>query len=249
VLVNDQTPPTAWSDVISRRELERRQIYADFFEPHEIGGQMSFVFSTRPWIAITVNRRRDDFNADDRRLAALLRPHLRAAYRNIGERRRAARQASALEQGMEQLAGAVILLGPEGRIEHASALARDILGRWFASAGSARLPQALSEIAEGATFRRPGAVLRATPIATDPPLMLLDEERLAVDPGRIAALGLTAREGAVLELVAHGLSNAQIAGELYISPRTVHKHLQNSYAKLGVADRARAAALVLKDTI
>ena len=51
---------------------------------------------------------------------------------------------------------------------------------------------------------------------------------------------LTAREGEILELVAAGLTNAAIAEHLWISPGTVKKHLDNIYAKLGVANRTAA---------
>ena len=51
---------------------------------------------------------------------------------------------------------------------------------------------------------------------------------------------LTAREGEILELVAAGMSNAAIAERLWISPATVKKHLENTYAKLGVANRTAA---------
>jgi DNA-binding CsgD family transcriptional regulator len=53
---------------------------------------------------------------------------------------------------------------------------------------------------------------------------------------------LTAREAEILELVAAGLTNATIAERLWISPATVKKHLENVYAKLGVANRAAAIA-------
>jgi predicted ATPase/DNA-binding CsgD family transcriptional regulator len=53
--------------------------------------------------------------------------------------------------------------------------------------------------------------------------------------------GLTAREVEVLRLVAGGMSNAQIAQELYLSPRTVSTHLTSIYHKLGIASRAAAA--------
>ncbi len=56
---------------------------------------------------------------------------------------------------------------------------------------------------------------------------------------------LTEREREVLELAARGLDNDQIAAELTLSVRTVERHLQNIYIKLGVAGRsARAAAVV-----
>ena len=53
--------------------------------------------------------------------------------------------------------------------------------------------------------------------------------------------GMTKRELEVLRLVASGKSNRQIAGELVISERTVARHVQNIFAKLGVSSRAAAS--------
>ncbi|GAA0810378.1 response regulator [Spirilliplanes yamanashiensis] len=51
---------------------------------------------------------------------------------------------------------------------------------------------------------------------------------------------LTAREREILELLAAGRSNAQIAGALFLSPKTVRNNVSNVFAKLQVADRAEA---------
>jgi len=53
---------------------------------------------------------------------------------------------------------------------------------------------------------------------------------------------LSVREEQVLELVARGLSNEQIAANLYLSVRTVERHLSNTYAKLGISGKAARAA-------
>jgi DNA-binding CsgD family transcriptional regulator len=55
------------------------------------------------------------------------------------------------------------------------------------------------------------------------------------------SLGLTAREIDVLNLVADGLSNAEIADRLVLSERTVHAHLRSIFDKLGVNSRTAAA--------
>ncbi|WP_018657888.1 helix-turn-helix transcriptional regulator [Actinomadura flavalba] len=55
--------------------------------------------------------------------------------------------------------------------------------------------------------------------------------------------GLTAREREVLKLVADGRSNKEIAGALFISPKTASVHVSNILAKLGVTSRTAAAAL------
>jgi len=57
-----------------------------------------------------------------------------------------------------------------------------------------------------------------------------------------AAGGLTAREVQVLRLVAAGKSNRAIAGELFLSEKTVARHLSNIFMKLGVSSRAAATA-------
>ena len=51
---------------------------------------------------------------------------------------------------------------------------------------------------------------------------------------------LTDREREVLDLIAQGLSNPEIAARLYLSPKTVRNHISNIFAKLQVADRAQA---------
>lgn len=58
---------------------------------------------------------------------------------------------------------------------------------------------------------------------------------------QLIALGLTQREAEVAVEVARGGSNASIARTLRISARTVQKHLQHAFAKLGVTSRAEAA--------
>jgi DNA-binding NarL/FixJ family response regulator len=53
---------------------------------------------------------------------------------------------------------------------------------------------------------------------------------------------LTRRETQVLELVARGCSNADIAGRLFVSEHTVKRHVANILGKLDVPSRAAAAA-------
>ena len=54
---------------------------------------------------------------------------------------------------------------------------------------------------------------------------------------------MTARELDVLRLVAQGLSSRDIAERLYLSPRTVEKHVERLLAKTGAANRTALAAL------
>jgi DNA-binding NarL/FixJ family response regulator len=58
---------------------------------------------------------------------------------------------------------------------------------------------------------------------------------------------LTAREGEVLELIAEGLTNGDIAARLFISVNTVRNHVQNILAKLDAHSKLEALAIANRD--
>jgi LuxR family transcriptional regulator, maltose regulon positive regulatory protein len=115
-----------------------------------------------------------------------------------------------------------------------AACARLVLARTLATQdrAEAALQRAL---AAAAVFERLGAARAAR-----------NASKLVTElGGRSAAAkraGLTAREVEVLALVADGLSNREVAERLVVSEHTVHRHLANIYAKLGVSSRAAAAS-------
>jgi DNA-binding NarL/FixJ family response regulator len=80
--------------------------------------------------------------------------------------------------------------------------------------------------------------LGATPDAT--------RVRAYADPPRASTHGLTPRELDVLRLVASGMSNREVARELVISEHTVARHLQNVFARLGVASRTAAVSFAFE---
>ncbi len=116
-----------------------------------------------------------------------------------------------------------------------AACARLVLARTLATQdrAEAALDQAL---AAAAVFDRLGAT-RATRTAGK----LVTELGGRRAAARLA--GLTAREFEVLRLVAEGLSNREVAERLVVSEHTVHRHVANIYAKLGVSSRAAAVSL------
>jgi ATP/maltotriose-dependent transcriptional regulator MalT len=61
--------------------------------------------------------------------------------------------------------------------------------------------------------------------------------------------GLTDREAEVLRLVAAGLTNREIAAEVYLSVKTVSRHLSNIFTKIGVTSRAAATAYAFEHRI
>jgi DNA-binding NarL/FixJ family response regulator len=61
--------------------------------------------------------------------------------------------------------------------------------------------------------------------------------------------GLTAREAEVLQLIATGATNQEIADTLVVSVRTVERHLLHVYSKIGARRRADAVAYVLRERL
>jgi DNA-binding CsgD family transcriptional regulator len=96
-----------------------------------------------------------------------------------------------------------------------------------------------TELAMMDAMRRPMARLFErvhAPEERQPPML---------SPQTLARLGLTRREAATLQWVGAGKTDRDIAALLACSPRTVHKHLQRVYTKLGVETRTAAVMRVL----
>ena len=119
-------------------------------------------------------------------------------------------------------------------------------GEWLAeAAGLADEPGAdaklLSERGEQSLYARSlGAV------GLGEHMLLLDVRRRGESSTRIAGAQLTPREAEVLSWLAKGKTNRDIGEILGMSPRTVNKHLEHVYEKLGVETRAAAAALAMR---
>lgn len=69
------------------------------------------------------------------------------------------------------------------------------------------------------------------------------------DKAKNEETNLTAREMEVLELIAEGLINKEIAKRLYISEKTVKNHVSNIFRKLNVSDRTQAAIYAFKHNL
>jgi DNA-binding CsgD family transcriptional regulator len=80
------------------------------------------------------------------------------------------------------------------------------------------------------------------PLGAQPALARADAllARLPADPAHAYPAGLSAREVEVLRLVAQGMTDRQVAEQLFLSPRTINQHLRSIYNKLGVSSRAAA---------
>jgi DNA-binding CsgD family transcriptional regulator/pimeloyl-ACP methyl ester carboxylesterase len=107
---------------------------------------------------------------------------------------------------------------------------------------AAHIPGALLHLVEGSSWFMPGEEDPLPAILTF--LTSNDERPLSVTSATATGAvldGLSGREAQVLKRIAAGNTNSEIAGTLVLSPRTVERHIQNIYNKLGVHNRVEAA--------
>jgi predicted ATPase/DNA-binding CsgD family transcriptional regulator len=107
-----------------------------------------------------------------------------------------------------------------------------------------RLGQAAFDEArrKGATIKHEQAILDAHELSQLlPPTLSHDEKPARQVSAPVYPAGLSRREVELLRLVALGLSNAEIALRLFLSPNTVRAHLYSIYSKIGVTSRTAAA--------
>jgi DNA-binding CsgD family transcriptional regulator len=228
------------SDFLNRRELHRTRLYHLVLKPcgleDMLGVRLRITPPSRPKLFI-FDRGGRDFSARDRAILDALNPHLVRLHR-ASESRRRLRAALALH---ESTRAAVVLLEAEDRVAFATSAARELLDRYF---GDMRvpLPNLLASWLREQRRTATGGPLhidagdRALVVELVDGALLLEERQWMPR--------LTAREREILDLVAEGRTNAQIAERLWLSLGTVRKHLDHVYAKLGVHTRTAAVAFV-----
>jgi DNA-binding NarL/FixJ family response regulator len=157
----------------------------------------------------------------------------------------------------------------DGRRLWQTALARELLGQHFpAVPDSVVPPPVLAWVAREALRRRAGAGAQGLTVGRGPQrltfalhpmdeegagtadaewlLVLREDSEAALLDALLRHFPLTAREAEVLYWVIQGKTNRDIAEILSLSPRTVHKHLEHVFEKMGVETRTAAAALALQ---
>ena len=124
-------------------------------------------------------------------------------------------------------------------IEHSTEAYAALIAAIFAALGiwlgirlnAARQKIVIREVPVPATLPTP------IPVAPPMPRIFVPDEQRRED------LGITRRELEILELVAEGLSNREIAGKLFVSENTVKTHCSRAFDKLGAKRRTQAVQL------
>lgn len=226
------------SDFVGSAELQGSRVYAEWFQPQGVEHQLTVGLDApldHTKVFLFSRSVGPDFTERDCAVLDAIRPLLRERWELALAHRR-------LDDVMQLLEGderAIVVPDGPGHWTLANDRARELLERLGCAEGE--LPEAvtawLDTGANGVLNVSAGSVTIA--VCRVGEAVLLEE----LGPGSV----LTRREREILDLVAEGKTNGQIAEQLWISGGTVRRHLENAYAKLGVHTRTAAVRAVSRD--
>jgi DNA-binding CsgD family transcriptional regulator len=255
------------SDFWAQDEFHRSELYEEVYRPMGVEYQMAVGFPVpRPTVlGLAMSREVLDFS--DRDLLALdaMRPHLVQGWQTVRDRGQLQAVLNAAEDAITaQDSGLIVLWDPPqelspgvlltlyqyfGEPPHASPFPSRVT-RWLEAQARASSPSETGlTLARPLTAQRAGrrAILRYLPPRAGHPGAIVVTERLdSAERSGFESLGLTPREAQIIELVAAGSTNGDIAARLGLALGTVKKHLENVYTKLGVHGRAQVVAFAFE---
>jgi len=263
-------PTQRISDCLNVHAFRNSALHSDYYRRIGINYVMALPLriDDANVISIVFNRSHSDFEDRERGVLDAVRQPLAALYRNLIVCEEAGVGLKCIGQLAADGGWQMMRVTLTGRILDASPPPLGLLRRFFpehAPVRQAQLPATLfawfarsrnwglerPAISHGQPFAmsRLGARLIIhfipDPDDTSAGYLLMKGDRSAVSAADLAHLPVSEREREVLALVAAGKTNGEIAGILAISARTVQKHLEHIFQKLGVETRTAAAVRAL----
>ena len=245
------------SEYLPLGEFQRTPLFNEVYRHVNGDAQMGTTMQVSPVLYVTHSMYRDgiDFTESECEMLRLVTPHLKAAFRNAQAVGQLVRETKYLSAAVTK---GIVVLDSGGKVIFQTGLAEGLIGKYFRDLEPNGLPLALNlylrevaAAADGEEYYRPPDPLRFADgngelkidVAVDAKqreLTLVFEEKIGKTPSNYAGLGLTPRECEVLYWISLGKTNPEIAMLCGISPRTVHKHVENILSKFGVETRTAA---------
>ncbi len=257
------------SDFLTKPRFHDLGLYQDLYRGMDTERVMAvFLATPQPLsVALALHRKHRDFSERDRTVLNLLCPHLLAIYRTITAMAHVTQTLALLTDGLDALAQGLIVVDTAGRILQINTSAQDLLDAYFRTTPrqSRCLPEALQrwirheedslaatdaapQVRQQLVIERDDKRLVVRLIGPKPVgrwLLLLEHHDWTFDPTTFQVLGLTRREAEVLSWLAQGKTNGEVATILGTRPRTIAKHLEHIFPKIGVETRTAAANLAI----
>jgi DNA-binding CsgD family transcriptional regulator len=259
--------PRTFSDFVPMRRFQNTDLYQELYAPMRLPYNLFMDVRDRDTSGTTVtlgmHRRGREFAQRDQRVLTIILPHILQALANAQLLTRLESQMAALQRAMADSSMSVLTLTPQNTVLWGMPRALTILSQlhgWNANQPNQLPPAILDWIGSIERGLDAPKELQApcTPLELDcgparvrlrllrkdgHRIIVIEETGHTVTPDQLASLGLTRRETEVLSLVAEGKTNEEIGCILGCHLRTIKKHLERIYIKLGVENRAAAAMM------
>jgi DNA-binding CsgD family transcriptional regulator len=256
--------PVKVPHVATTRQFKETAAYQEFYRALGVKDQMILMLDgdENARVGLSLNRSHLDFSERDRDVLVYLSTHIVQAYQNARSNAVMAAHLEHVGEGLASMNRALILAGKDGHVRWLSALAHECLQDFFPDFRpmSDRLPLRLrqwldkTDTSPGPAGRRSSemqilaanghrlSVYCGNSRSGDFTIALV-RERGSIDLATAQRFNLTPREAEVLMWVSEAKSNPEIGLILSISPRTVDKHIEHLFSKLGVENRMEAQRL------
>ena len=244
------------TDFVPMRTFRKTALYNEFYRPLKIPFLLSMAVKAGSDLMITVSRHQEkrEFRETNRTIFNVLRPHFKQALENALAVTQMQNQLTAMNQVMEDGQQALISVTENGRIRFVTPYAQRLLKRYGVQmrTGFDQLPARLRdwlihyhkqlirsddvqpELQPLLIQGQLGCLTVRLIVRESQYLLILEERRAAPAAKDLASFGLSTRESEILDWVAQGKTNPEVGMILGISRRTVQKHLERIYIKLGV---------------
>lgn len=253
------------TDFISQRDFEKREVYNELYRLMDIRKQMAISIQNRIGSVVlgaVVNRFSRNFSRHDRDMLNLLGRHLSQAYENSVSFTRLQDVQEAQSVITSNTGMGMVVLDSSGGIvlqtDSASVLLEncglravsrlqlpEIIRRWIRMILYTPLEQRSNVIPLLIPYANGAKILVCRYVGSPRPgrhVLMLQNDPSSLSVNALIAQGLTLREAEVLQWIASGKTNHDIAGILNISNRTVQKHVERILKKLKVETRSAAVA-------
>ncbi len=256
-VISDFAPPSRFHKTV---------LHNEFYKPLKMAYLLFLGMKVSNGRLMSISRHRNDkeFHESTKTVLNAVRPHLRQALENALAVTQMQHHLTAMNHVIEEGTQALLSVTKDGRVRFITPSAQKLLKQYdlHTRSDSGWLPTPLRdwlthhqrqlhrsdditpEIKPLLVQGEAGSLSIRLIVQDSHYLLILDERKTAPTARDFSNFGLSPRESEILGWVAQGKTNPEISMILEISRRTVQKHLERIYIKLGVENRTAAAAMV-----
>jgi len=255
------------SDFLDSEAFHRLNLYTDFFGKIGVEYQIAFGFACEDGTTViySLNRRYRDFSERERRRLNLIRPQLMLTYAMLEHCSMMERELDSLLRADELSGWDIALICSDGKLMRSTRKARQLLDTWHHEQQMEKpntyltadwVQHLFGELSEHPDPQWQSVSKRVkidgehhclrlmgTGIKHCPWMIVIGKpssSRGCPCADVLESFGLSSKQAKVLEWLAQGKTDEEIAGILDLSVRTVQKHLQHIYQQIGVDSRTTA---------